>query len=101
MQAASAIRVPACTPHLRTANACRTTHVFVTPPSLHTSARKREDAGASPGSLSCDTDYQLQCQTAGDGPRRDEIAAMVVERVDLARKPLRLGVFLFDLRNLA
>jgi hypothetical protein len=40
---------------VRTANACRTGHVFVTLPLL-TPARKREDAGASPGSLSRDTD---------------------------------------------
>ena len=33
--------------------------------------------------------------------RRSEIAAMVGVRVDLARKPLRLRSFLFDLRNLA
>jgi hypothetical protein len=32
---------------------------------------------------------------------RVEIAGRVVERVDLARKPLRLPNFLFDLRNLA
>jgi len=71
----------------------------VTLPLLLTSARKREDAEASPGSPSY---LQISSRSAKPtGPRPNEIAAMVGERIDLARKPLRLRGSLFDLRNLA
>lgn len=81
-------------PRVRTASACRTNHAFVTLPPLLTSARRREDAGASPGSLS-----SLQASSSSvkpTGPRPNGIAAMVRERIDLARKPLTLRGSLFD-----
>jgi hypothetical protein len=50
---------------VRTANACRTGHAFVTlPPLVSPPARKREDAGASPGSLSYP---QSSCRIAKAG----------------------------------
>ncbi len=84
----------------RTASVCRTGHAFVTLPLLLTSARKREDAGASPGSPSCPKFSSRSAKPSG-GPPPNGIAAMVGERIDLARKPLRLRGSLFDLRNLA
>jgi hypothetical protein len=75
---------------VRTANACRTGRAFVTlPPLVSPPARKREDAGASPGSLSYP---QASSRTVKAAVVRggNEIAAMVGERVDLARKPPRL-----------
>src|SRR5439155_19101474 len=91
--------VHASCPCVRTANAGRTGHAFVTLPLLLTSARKREDAGASPGSLA--TQRLAVAVRNQRGPRPNEIAAMVGERIDLARKPLRLRGSLFDFRNLA
>src|SRR5437588_6307599 len=71
---------------VQTANACRTGRAFVTlPPLVSPPARKREDAGASPGSPSYLQTSSRNCEKRRR-PRGNDIAAMVDERVDLARK---------------
>jgi hypothetical protein len=72
---------------VRTANACRTSHAFVT---LPLPSHLRTKAGGRRNVTGFASYTQTSSRNAKEGPRRNEIAAMVRVRVELARKPLRL-----------